>query len=77
MDYSLMMACLVVNTLNQEGRSALPNAPVVPERQGGHARRRLAPLQGLLASILHQVAWAIEPDPLTVIPEPQVTESAR
>ena len=61
-----MMACVLINATNQEARSALPDAPVVAERRAGHARRRLARLRGWLASLLHQVAWAIEPDPLTV-----------
>ena len=66
MDYSLMMACVLINATNQEARSALPDAPVVAERRAGHARRRLARLRGWLASLLHQAAWAIEPDPLTL-----------
>jgi hypothetical protein len=65
MDFSLMMACAVINTMTHEGRSALPNAPVVAPRSSGRARRRLARLQGRLASALHQAAWAIEPNPNT------------
>lgn len=72
MDYSLMMACLVINTLNHEARSALPNAPIVTERPARHAHRRMARLQGWLASVLHRAAWAIEPDPLAVTPSTPV-----
>jgi hypothetical protein len=63
MDYSLMMACILINTMGQESRSALPDAPVVSARRAGHKRRRLARLQGWLATVLHQAAWALEPDP--------------
>jgi hypothetical protein len=66
MDYSLMLACLLVNTMNNESRSALPDAPVIPARSTGQKRRRLARLQGRLSSALHQAAWAIEPDRQTV-----------
>jgi hypothetical protein len=62
MDYSLMMASTLINTMKHEGRSALPDAPVVVERRAEHSRRRPARLRGWLASVLHQVAWAIEPD---------------
>jgi hypothetical protein len=68
MDYSLMMACLLVNTMNHEGRSALPDAPVVAAPRPGPTRRSLARLQGWLASALHPGARAIEPSP------PNVTE---
>jgi hypothetical protein len=62
MDYSLMMACILINTIGQESRSALPDAPVVSVRRAGHTRRRLARLRGWLATVLHQAAWALEPD---------------
>jgi hypothetical protein len=65
-----MMAAYAISTMKHEGRSALPDAPVVVERRGGDARRRLAHLQGWLASVLHQVAWAIEPD-LPAVTEPR------
>lgn len=58
-----MMACAVVNSINHEALSALPNAPVIPPRPAGRARRGLVRLQGLLARLLHQAAWAIEPHP--------------
>jgi hypothetical protein len=57
-----MMACGLINRTNHEGGSALPNAPTVAA-SGGPARRRLAPLQGWLATVLHRVAWALDPDP--------------
>lgn len=60
MDYSLM-TCTLINTINYEGRSALPHAPVVAERCAGGTPGRLSDLRGRLASVLHQVAWAIEP----------------
>lgn len=65
MDFSLVMASLVINTMNHEGRSALPDAPVVAPPRTGRTRRRLTHLRGWLASVLHQAAWAIEPEPPT------------
>jgi hypothetical protein len=65
MDNSLMMLAYTINTINHEGRSALPDAPVVAPRSTGRNRRRLGRLQGGLANILHQAAWAIEPEPRT------------
>ncbi|MFK4298992.1 hypothetical protein ABH924_004170 [Arthrobacter sp. GAS37] len=56
-----MMACAVVKSINHEALSALPNAPVIPPRPAGNTRRGLVRLQGLLARLLHQAAWAIEP----------------
>lgn len=61
MDFSLLMAYAFINTVNHEAVSALPNAPVIAPRPAGRTRRRLARLQALLASLLHQAAWAIEP----------------
>jgi hypothetical protein len=66
MDYSLMMACTAVGLINNDSRSALPNAPVVAARPAGRTRRMLARLQGWLATVLHQAAWTIEPQPQTV-----------
>lgn len=65
LDYSLL-AYTLINDINQESRSALPDAPVVPARRTGRARTRLAALNGWLASGLHQAAWAIEPQPPTL-----------
>jgi|GEM_PF-1303120 hypothetical protein len=65
MDYSLL-AYTLINDINQESPSALPDAPVVPARRTGRARTRLAALNGWLASGLHQAAWAIEPQPPTL-----------
>jgi hypothetical protein len=56
-----MMACAVVKSVNHEAFSALPHAPVIPPRSAGSTRRGLVRLQGLLARLLHQAAWAIEP----------------
>ncbi|WAH97494.1 hypothetical protein [Arthrobacter sp. MMS18-M83] len=61
MDFSLMMACAVIKSINHEARSALPNAPVIAPRPAGRTRRRLVRLQALLARLLHRAAWAIEP----------------
>jgi hypothetical protein len=61
MDFSLMMACAFLKTINNEALSALPNAPVIAPRPAGRTRRRLVRLQALLASLLHRAAWAIEP----------------
>ncbi|WP_254752334.1 hypothetical protein [Pseudarthrobacter humi] len=66
MDNSMMMAWVVVHLINNDSRSALPDAPVVAPRQAGRTRRRLAGFQRRLASFLHEAAWAIEPAPRTV-----------
>jgi hypothetical protein len=66
MDYSLMMACTVVALINNDSRSALPDAPVVAARPAGRTRRMLPRLQRWLAGVLHQAARAIEPQPQTV-----------
>lgn len=65
MDYSLMMAFAVINIVNSDALSALPNAPVVPARRA--ERARLHRLRGWLATALHQAAWAIEPKPQPVM----------
>jgi len=65
MEFSLAMAAYAISAINHEARSALPDAPVVAPRHTGRTRRRLARLKGRLANILHQAAWAIEPDPRT------------
>lgn len=71
MEYSLMMlSYVVINTMNHDSRSALPDAPIVAARRAGHTRRRLARLQGWLANVLHQAAWAVEPD-LQTVSEPR------
>lgn len=56
-----MMACAVINSINHEALSALPNAPVIAPRPAGRTPRRLIGLKALLASFLHRAAWAIEP----------------
>lgn len=54
-----MMAFVITSIVTNGSRSALPDAPTVPERP---ARRvRLIRLRGWLATVLHQAAWAIEP----------------
>jgi hypothetical protein len=65
MDFSLI-AYTLLNDVNQESRSALPGAPVVLGRHTGRTRIRLSALKGRLASLLHQAAWAIEPQPSTL-----------
>jgi hypothetical protein len=66
MDYSTMtMACAVINTMEHEGRSALPDAPIVAAPRPGRRARRLAALQGWLASVLYRAAETVEPDPPT------------
>lgn len=61
MDYSLAMAAYVGGSTNQEGRSALPDAPVVAPRNTARIRRRIHRFRGRLASLLHRAA--IEPVP--------------
>ena len=61
MDFSVLMASTVIKTINHEALSALPNAPVIAPRPAGRTHRRLVSAQAILASLLHQAAWAIEP----------------
>jgi hypothetical protein len=63
MDNSLMMALLVITSLEHEARSALPDAPLVTARRAGSTPPRRVRLQGWLAGVLHHAARAIEPDP--------------
>ena len=60
MDYSRLTYTLI-NDLNREGRSALPDAPVVHAVRAGTTNKGLYALRGWLASGLHRMAWAIEP----------------
>jgi hypothetical protein len=62
MDNSLMMAFLVINSMEHEARSALPDAPIATARRTGSTPRRRVRLQGWLADVLHHAARAIEPD---------------
>jgi hypothetical protein len=71
MDSSMMMALVVINSMEHEARSALPNAPVVEERRAGSTPGRWVRLQGWLAGVLHHAAWAIEPDPPVVADPPR------
>lgn len=57
MDYSHIAAFALAKSLT-EGRSAMPDAPVVAPSAGS---RRLLALRGRIASMLHRAAWAIEP----------------
>jgi hypothetical protein len=67
MDNSMMMmAFLVINSMEHEARSALPNAPIVEARRAGSTPGRRVRLQGWLAGVLHHAARAIEPDPPVV-----------
>lgn len=82
MDFSFVMAAYANRTMNHEGYSALPDAPVVapqpsrrPSRGAAFARRRLAPLKGWLAGTLHRAAWAIEPD-LRAVTGPEYLSAA-
>lgn len=51
MDFSLVMASMLINRMNHEGRSALPDAAVVAPPSSGRTRRQLTYLQGWLASV--------------------------
>jgi hypothetical protein len=62
MDSSLMMALTVINSMENEGRSALPDAPIVTARRTGSKPRRRVRVQAWLAEVLHHAAWAIDPD---------------
>jgi hypothetical protein len=66
MDNSLMMAFLVINSMEHEARSALPDAPVATARRAGSTPGGRVRLQGWLAGVLHHAARAIEPDPPVV-----------
>jgi hypothetical protein len=63
MDSSLMLALTVINSLEHEARSALPDAPVVTARRACSTPGRRVRLRAWLGSVLHQAARAIEPDP--------------
>jgi hypothetical protein len=66
MDKWMMMAFLVINSMEHEARSALPNAPIVEARRAGSTPGRRVRLQSWLAGVLHHAARAIEPDPPVV-----------
>ena len=65
MDYSGLTYTLI-NDVNREGRSALPNAPVVHASRAGTTNGSLYAVRGWFASGLHRAAWAIEPVPLAL-----------
>jgi hypothetical protein len=66
MDNSLLMAFLVINSMEHEARSAWPDAPLAPARRARSTPGRRVRLQGWLAGVLHHAARAIEPDPPVV-----------
>lgn len=67
MEHSALIAfALIIPTLNEESRSALPNSPVVDDGRGGAPR--LASARAWLATALHRAAWAVEPNPWTTAP---------
>ena len=70
MDNSLMMALLVINSMQHEGRSALPDAPIVMAQRTRSRPGRRVRLQAWLAGVLHHAALAIEPHP-PAAPEPR------
>lgn len=60
MDHSAAIAfAFIIPTRNNAARSALPDAPVVDD--GGVRAARTAALRAQLATLLHRLAWAIEP----------------
>ncbi len=71
MDNSLLMAFLAINSMEQEARSALPDAPQVTARRARSTHRVRLRLRGWLAAALHDAARAIEPGP------PMLTEPRR
>jgi hypothetical protein len=62
-DSSLTMALLVINSMDHEARSALPDAPVVTGWRPGCTPGRRVRLQGWLSEVFYPAARAIEPDP--------------
>ena len=60
MDFSRLTYTLI-NDVNFESRSALPDAPVVRAVRAGTTNKRLHALRGWIANGLHRAAWAIEP----------------
>lgn len=65
MDYS-GLTYTFINDANREGRSALPDAPVVHSARAGTTNRRLYAVRSWLAIGLHKAAWAIQPMPLAL-----------
>jgi hypothetical protein len=60
MEHTALIAfALIIPSNLSESRSALPGAPVVDDGSTRHAR--LALVRARLATVLHRVAWAIEP----------------
>jgi hypothetical protein len=58
----MVLAYVANRNINQETRSALPNAPVIAPRPAGRTRRKVVRLRGWLASTLHRAAWTIKPE---------------
>ena len=72
MDNSLMLAFLVIDSMEHDARSALPDAPPAAARRAGSIPRGRVRLQGWLARVLHHAARAIEPDsPVVADPRPR------
>lgn len=61
MEPTALMAFALIGFDSPESQSALPNAPVVDDRAKDRGRR-LMQARGRLASGLHRLAWAIEPN---------------
>jgi hypothetical protein len=59
----LEMAALAPYLHNETARSALPNAPVLPDGVARFARVR-----GVVARVLHRVADALAPEPAAARP---------
>ncbi|MFE4229218.1 hypothetical protein ACFRJ8_15165 [Arthrobacter sp. NPDC056886] len=55
-DSTMMVACAVINAMEHEGRSALPDAPIVAAPSPGRRARRLAAQQRWLASVTYRAA---------------------
>jgi hypothetical protein len=63
MDHTASIAFLLTIRTGGRARSALPDAPVVDD---GRARGPVAAdARAWLATALHRLAWAVEPDPWT------------
>ena len=61
MDLSLAAVVYIGAAPNRRARSALPDAPVVAHRGSDPMSGRVDHFRKRIASMLHRVAWAIEP----------------
>ena len=64
MDLSLAAVVYIGAAPNRRARSALPDAPVVAHRGSDPMSGRVDRFRERMASILHRVAWVIEPVPV-------------